>query len=163
MYWCPDSNPLEPCNTQEPSGSQIHWWWGCFSYHSVEGHVVLPMNTTMNQRNCLELLCNHLLWSFDMFHTTTFMQDSALCHITKLVKQWPKGSWMLFFEDWPAKSPDLNPTKTLGDHELELCSHNCSAGPKLQAALCHLWRSLTPQHLMALAEPSCAFRRVQEV
>lgn len=67
VYRRPGSDPLDPRYTAPavrfPDSLMV---WGCFSYHGVGNLVVLPKNTTMNQENYLELLCDHLPGSFEM-------------------------------------------------------------------------------------------------
>ena len=49
VYRRPGSDPLDPRYTAPaarfPDSLMV---WGCFSYHGVESHVVLPKNTTKN-------------------------------------------------------------------------------------------------------------------
>lgn len=154
VYRRPGSDPLDPRYTAPavrfPDSLMV---WGCFSYHGVGSLVVLPKNTTMNQGNYLELLCDHLPGSFEKCQASTFMQDGAPCHTAKSVKQWLRDCCVPFFEDWPANSPDLNPIENLwAIIKRELRSHDCSTVAKLQAALQYLWNTFTPQHLMVLAD-----------
>lgn len=146
---CPSNDPhYIPPAVKFPDSLMV---WGCFTYHGVGSLVVLLKNPSLSQRSYLELLCDHLPGSSVMSHTTTFMQDGALCHTARSVKQWLKDCCMLFFEDWRASSPDLNPIENLwAIIKRELRSHNCPTLPKFQAVLHHLWRSFTPQHLMEL-------------
>ena len=50
--------------------------------------------------------------SFDVTDTTMFMQDSAPCHVSKLMKAWFAARSVDVLE-WCGSSPDLNPIENL--------------------------------------------------
>ena len=59
----------------------------------------------------------------------TFMQDNALIHTARVVKQW-FANMAIPLTDWPPYSPDLNPIKQVWFHM------------KLEKALIEAWDAL---------------------
>lgn len=127
--------------------------WGCFSYCGAGKLVVLPKNTSMNQNNYLELLCDNLPECFEVCRAHTFMQDNAPCHRAKSVTTWLQDCCVDFIEDWPANSPDLNPIENLWSIiKRKLCDHNTSTLPRLEAVLQQLWAEISLSTLQSLVE-----------
>ncbi|XGW34667.1 hypothetical protein V3C99_018561 [Haemonchus contortus] len=74
----------------------------------------VPEGTKVNSRNYLDLLEYKLLsWANSHFGNRfwTFQQDGTPAHRSTTVQQWCKENFpdVIAFNEWPARSPDLNP------------------------------------------------------
>jgi hypothetical protein len=96
----------------KPLNTLFSAWSGAASLMLVVGAYFLPKNSTINSETFEKVLEGHLL-SFMHHGTTHFLRDGAPCHANKCIKKFLADK---AFEviDWPSKSPDLNPSKTVG-------------------------------------------------
>ena len=86
--------------------------WGCFGGGKLGKLFVLQTKTRMNSLCYKMVLEKFLDSSFRMTGTTMFMQDSAPCHVSKMMKAWFAASSVDVLE-WVGSSPDLNPIENL--------------------------------------------------
>lgn len=92
-----------------------------------------------------------------------FQQDNALIHTAGIIQNWRADHGVEVME-WPANSPDLNPTEQcwvfLKDYINEHCSHLLGQGKSEQAAkdfraaISEAWQAL-PQEQIDGALTSC--------
>ena len=86
--------------------------WGAMSKNGTAGLYFLTPGTTMNGSKYVELLKNKLLVHMNVHNAIIFMQDSAPCHRSKIVKKFLEENHVTTL-DWPGNSPDLNPIENL--------------------------------------------------
>ncbi len=94
---------------------------------------------------------DHLLPFMAIHHCTHFLQDGALCHSSKRIKNFLSDK---SFEvmDWPGNSPDLNPIENMWNHmKNKLQAEDNSLVPKLKETLIKMWtQDITLEYFSAL-------------
>lgn len=79
----------------------------------------------------------------------TYVQDGASCHTSRATMAFlgPKVPHAIPKEDWPANSPDDNPTENVFGHlETEICSKRYQSIEALERAVRKAWSELTPEY-----------------
>lgn len=121
--------------------------WGCFECHGTGSIVVLPRNTSVTADWYTEVLNENLEYSFEKTGCDRLMDDGAPCHRAKKMLKWMEDNNVKSFgKEWPANSPDLNPTRNLwGIIKRKLEDHYtstiCQAGKRDSWHLQHLAES----------------------
>lgn len=83
-----------------------------------ENRFLAFIEGTLNSQKYIEILQTYLLPAMNQLfgnETWKFMQDHASSHDAKNTQLWLSQNLRQFYgkEDWPAKSPDLNPIENL--------------------------------------------------
>jgi len=102
--WVLPNNLQQTFSAKTKTKKSVMVWGAITSTGTLELAVV---DTTLNSEKYQSLLHNNLLPKYKKKHV--FMQDGASCHRSKSTKTWLKKKKVLLLENWPAKSPDLNP------------------------------------------------------
>lgn len=115
-------------------------FWGCFSYKGT-GSLV-PIEGMMNSekyKNLLEQKLENELRKLDANGQALFQQDSAPCHVSKVMRQYFTEKKIRCLE-WPGNSPDLNPIENLwAILKARLRKIDCTTKTKLIEAVIQLW------------------------
>ena len=90
------------------------------------------------------------------------MQDIALVHKAKVVKEWFNSNSIEVF-DWPPQSPDLNPIENMWHYmKRQLENYDTSSLIKLESALKDVWcRGLALEQFVKYADSMP--KRIEEV
>ena len=78
----------------------------------IAGLYFLTPETTLNGKNCLDLLKDKLKLHMSTHESKIFMHDGAPCHKAKVVTSYLKNEKVEVIQ-WPGNSPDRNPTENL--------------------------------------------------
>lgn len=115
-------------------------FWGCFSYKGT-GSLV-PVEGIMNSEKYKDLLEQRLeaeLRKVDANGKAVFQQDSAPCHVSKVMMKYFKDKTISCLE-WPGNSPDLNPMENLwAIVKARLRKMDCTTITKLVEAVNRIW------------------------
>jgi hypothetical protein len=129
--------------------------WGCFSWNGLGPLVILYAN--LNREGYKEILtCCILSMVEDQFgdDDCLYQHDNAPCHKSMSVREWFVDNNIPEM-DWPAQSPDLNPTEHLWD-ELEGRLHPRPQHPTSLTALAtdlqEEWAAVLPEMFRNLVE-----------
>ena len=82
--------------------------WRSISAAGRGGLAFIRKGDKMNAAKYIEILNERLQIHMAINGTTAFQQDSAPCHVAKVVKQWFASNSIQLLENWPSNSPDLN-------------------------------------------------------
>lgn len=126
--------------------------WGAFSDYSVGNSVFCWKSVTLNAERYLDLYDN-LEECYDKCKAEALMQHGTPCHRSKPVNEWLENRALNLFQDWPANSPNLNPTENVWSlMKRKLREKDTSSIPKLKAALLAAWNNMSEDTLQALAD-----------
>ncbi|XP_066965593.1 uncharacterized protein [Macrobrachium rosenbergii] len=118
---------------------------GWFGYHGVSSPIVLPPKETVTKESYL-LLNEHLEEAFEKTKTEIFQ------HL-QVSEGWLSDCGINFMEDWPGKSPDLNPIENLWAMlKQKIKSVDTSTIELLTAALHTTWEEVAADRLQNLAD-----------
>ncbi|MPC87604.1 Transposable element Tcb2 transposase [Portunus trituberculatus] len=150
MYQRAGSNPLDVRQTVKYPDSLMVW--GSFRGRGLGSLVVLPKNVKVNQYVYYELLNDHLEDSFNSSGANIFQHDHGPAHTARSVTQWLKDCHIPYIADWSGNSPVINAIENLWNHiKRDLQGKDTSSVPKLEAAICQSWASITPTQLAKYA------------
>lgn len=115
-------------------------FWGCFSYKGTG--CLVPIEGMMNSQKYRDLLEHRLeaeLRKVDANSQAVFQQDSAPCHVSKIMMKYFKDKKISCLE-WPGNSLDLNPIENLqAIVKARLRKIDCTTKTKLIEAVIHTW------------------------
>jgi hypothetical protein len=116
----------------------------------------------MNGERYQEVLEYHLLLFMAIDRCTHFLQDGALCHSSKRVKNYLSDKPFVLM-DWPGNSPDLNPIENVWNHmKNKLQAEDISLVPRLKESLIKMWtQDIALEYLSNLSRSMP--RRLKEV
>ena len=116
--WCNTNDhglPFEFCTPEEQATRRVHdryarsvHVWGCIGV-GVKKLIVLAKGSITAQ----SYIKDSLTPSVPILRGRLFMQDGARPHTAKATTKFLNDKNVAFIEDWPARSPDLNPIETL--------------------------------------------------
>ena len=86
--------------------------WGAMSSMGTAGLYFVPPKTTINGKKYVNLLKSKLEINMTVHNCQSFMNDSAPCHRSKVVKKFLEQKKIQTLK-WPGSSPDLNPIENL--------------------------------------------------
>ena len=106
------TNSRRVTRRQNPSSVMV---WAAITATGRSPFVFIPSGVKINsQRYISDILSSHLLpWAETHFNGApwTLQQDSAPSHASKMTQNWIKAKIPSFLskDEWPSRSPDLNP------------------------------------------------------
>ncbi|KAG1086243.1 hypothetical protein G6F39_012473 [Rhizopus arrhizus] len=116
------------------------------------GYAFQDYNGAMNSELYQEILSTSLKDTMEYYglnwETPVFQHDNDLKHQSKSTTQWMKDSGMVYIDDWPSQSPDLNPTEHVWHHlMLKLIMYHSRAISihELWGRVENEWNSLTKE------------------
>ena len=95
--------------------------WDTMSANGEGDIYFLKPNTTMDGAKYAELLKDKLLTHMAIHQSLIFMHDAALCHWSKIVKQFLTENHIKILHS-SGNSPNLNPIKNLWSEKKDLIS-----------------------------------------
>ena len=139
--------------------------WACFSFRGRGGIEFLKEGEMMNGERYRDILENKLELFMGMHNCSHFLQDSAPCHKSKIVKKWFDDHPAITLIKWPGNSPDLNPIENMWiwmKNQLKESSR-CTNLQELRQEILKLWaeKMNNIQYLRNLVESMP--RRLQDV
>ena len=136
--------------------------WGAMSSNGTAGLFFLPKGTTMNGARYLEMLQEKLQLHMVVHKCTTFMQDGAPCHGSKIVSEFLKKKKIKTI-DWPGNSPDLNPIENVWSLlKNKVADSQPTSAQEMETAIQLVWiHEITPEYCRNLVESMP--RRLQAV
>lgn len=116
--WCNTNDhglPCEFCSPEEQATRRVYdryarsvHVWGCIGV-GVKKLIVLAKGSITSA----SYIRDSLTPSIPILRGTLFMQDGARPHTAEATTKFLNTKKISFIEDWPARSPDLNPIETL--------------------------------------------------
>ena len=136
--------------------------WGAMSSNGTAGLFFLPKGTTMNGVRYLEMLQEKLQLHMVFHKCTTFMQDGAPCHRSKIVSKFLKKKKIKTI-DWPGNKPDLNPIENLLSLlKNKVADRQPTRDQEMETAIKLVWiHEITPEYCRNLVQSMP--RRLQAV
>ena len=116
----------------------------------------------MNGARYLEMLQEKLQLHMVVHKCTTFMQDGAPCHGSKIVSEFLKKKKIKTI-DWPGNSPDLNPIENVWSLlKNKVADRQPTSAQEMETAIQLVWiHEITPEYCRNLVESMP--RRLQAV
>lgn len=152
IVWSSHPAFVPPAETVRFS-KRLHVWAGI----SSRGKTQLAfIEGTLNATKYIEILNEFLLpMTQELFEDEkwSFMQDHAPAHEAKASREWLKENVPHFFtrEEWPARSPDLNPLETLwANLDEKIKREDLDTSENFKNALEAAWDEITQDDLERL-------------
>ena len=128
--------------------------WGCIAASGIDRLKLV--SGMMNGTKCIDVLENQMLPSARSLFSDDdwiFQDDNAPCHRAKKVQHW-YGTHKVERMDWPAQSPDLNPTENLWNRVSCIVGKNKSKTRRelIEQVIAAWFRVITPEELKKLVD-----------
>ena len=125
-------------------GGSVLVWVGIT--HGFHTNLVVIEGNLIAQRYWDEILARHIIPLFqNNGNITLFQHDNATSHTARDTVNFLQVNNIAFINDWPAKSPDLNPTEHFWD-KLDQRVRRCPIPPsniiQLRQALIQEWNNI---------------------
>jgi transposase len=168
FYYCTKEHkrlkPHQIKETKQSGGGKI-MVWGCMTCRGVGDLCWIP--GTINSEGYLDVLKDYVLASRDWYGmdpaTFIFQQDNARVHTARIVRDFFDESNITVLE-WPANSPDLNPTENLWSYlkrELDQYKEAPRNLDELWERVQEVWTNIPISYIQKLYESMP--RRMEEV
>lgn len=120
--------------------------WGSFSGMGRGSLYFVPKGKTVNSELYLDILQSKVQLTMQIHGCSTFQQDSAPAHTSRVVKLWLQRNRIEVLE-WPGNSPDLNPIENLWMLlKRKVNSHHATSMQELMYFIKRAWcRDITPE------------------
>ncbi|KAG1142792.1 hypothetical protein G6F37_012577 [Rhizopus arrhizus] len=125
--------------------------WGCIT-SARPGYACQVYDGTMNSELYQEILATSLKDTMEYYglnwKTSVFQHDNDPKHRSKSTTQWMKDSGMVYIDDWPSQSPDLNPIEHVWHHlklKLSMYDNRATSIHELWERVENEWNSFTKE------------------
>ncbi|KAG1139215.1 hypothetical protein G6F46_005428 [Rhizopus delemar] len=125
--------------------------WGCFTSEGP-GYACQIYNGIMNSEVYQEILSTSLKDTMVYYglnwETSVFQHDNDPKHRLKSTTQWMKDNDIVYIEDWPSQSPDLNPILHIWHHlklKLNMFDNRATSIHELWQKVKNEWNSFTKE------------------
>ncbi|KAG0803751.1 hypothetical protein G6F20_013247 [Rhizopus arrhizus] len=118
----------------------------------IPGYACQDYNGAMNSELYQEILTTSLKDTMEYYdlnwETSVFQHDNDPKHRSKSTTQWMKDSGMVYIDDWPSQSPDLNPIEHVWHHlklKLSMYDNRATSIHELWERVENEWNSFTKE------------------
>ncbi|KAG0904918.1 hypothetical protein G6F60_012466 [Rhizopus arrhizus] len=152
-YWKQKCDRLQPhlidvTVKREGGGLML---WGCITSEGF-GYACEDYNNAMNSELYQEILATSMKDTMEYYglnwKTSVFQHDNDPKHRPKSTTQWMKDSGMVYIDDWPSQSPDLNPIEHVWHHlklKLSMYDSRTTSIHELWERVENEWNSFTKE------------------
>jgi transposase len=127
--------------------------WGCITYHGVG--TLCRVIGNINSEKYVDIFDNNL-WPVIARHfpdnNYMFMDDNAPVHRSIFSTNYKTNNNIIMLE-WPAQSPDLNPTENVWlaiKRKLQSHIHRINTAAELFEKISEIWTSFTVEYIKSL-------------